>query len=379
VAVESVQRLIAGGATPAFSVVPFVVLAVEMAVNGWRAFVLRRTARETGSQALEADSLHFASDMYGSVAVIAGLALAAFGYSWGDPLAALAVALLVAWLGLRMGRRTVAALMDTAPSGVSERLAGLLANIAGVVRVERVRVRQVGPRHFVDASVAVPRTLPLDRLGAIKAKIQEAVAGMLDDADVTVSTTPVALDDETVSERVLVIARNRALAVHHVTVHALPEKLSVSADLELNGNLSIAAAHEVASGFESAVRNELGPGVEVESHIEPLQVARLTGRDAPRERVEAVRVALTELAGEAGSLRNVHDVRVRETPEGEIVNFHCHVDPRLTVSEVHEAVDALERALRRRFPSIKRVIGHAEPRPAETPRTRSPQPLVGTR
>ena len=62
----------------------------------------------------------------------------------------------------------------------------------------------------------------------------------------------------------------------------------------------------------------------------------------------------------------VHDVRVRETAEGEVVNFHCRVDPALTVQEVHEKVDEAERALRRKFPSIKRVIGHAEPRAAQT-------------
>jgi len=58
----------------------------------------------------------------------------------------------------------------------------------------------------------------------------------------------------------------------------------------------------------------------------------------------------------------VHDVRVRETADGEIVNFHCQVDPSLTVHEVHEKVDEVERGLRRRWPSINRVIGHAEPR-----------------
>jgi divalent metal cation (Fe/Co/Zn/Cd) transporter len=58
----------------------------------------------------------------------------------------------------------------------------------------------------------------------------------------------------------------------------------------------------------------------------------------------------------------VHDVRVRETDEGEVVNFHCHADAELTVQAVHENVDAVERALRQRLPSITRVIGHAEPK-----------------
>jgi divalent metal cation (Fe/Co/Zn/Cd) transporter len=86
------------------------------------------------------------------------------------------------------------------------------------------------------------------------------------------------------------------------------------------------------------------------------------GRDAADERVNAVRSELVALAGKLGFVRDVHDVRVRETADGEIVNFHATVDPALTVASVHEKIDELERALRQRFPTIKRVIGHAEPR-----------------
>ena len=175
------------------------------------------------------------------------------------------------------------------------------------------------------------------------------------------TTDPVALSNETVLDRVMVIARNRALAVHHVTVHELRDKLAVSLDLEVNGNLSLRAAHEMADGLEAAIAAELGATVEVETHIEPLQPQDASGREAPPERVKAVTVALSELAAEGRDIRDVHDVRVRETDEGEIVNFHCSVDPQLSVQTVHENVDTLERALKERSPSIKRVIGHAEP------------------
>jgi divalent metal cation (Fe/Co/Zn/Cd) transporter len=160
----------------------------------------------------------------------------------------------------------------------------------------------------------------------------------------------------------MVIARNQALAVHHVTVHAIGGRLSISVDLEIDGSLSLGRAHEIADGLEAAVRDELGPEVEVETHIEPLQMNDVSGRNAPEQRVADVQAALAALAAEAGVLRDVHEVRVRDTAEGEIVNFHCYVDPALTVAEVHEQVDELERALRGRFPTIKRVIGHAEPR-----------------
>ena len=113
--------------------------------------------------------------------------------------------------------------------------------------------------------------------------------------------------------------------------------------------------------MEAALREELGTDVEVETHIEPLQ-ADAAGREAMPERIRAVHETLAEIAAEGGAVGDIHNVRVRETDEGEIVNFHCRVDPALTVQVVHEKVDEVERALRRRAPSIKRVIGHAEPR-----------------
>jgi cation diffusion facilitator family transporter len=362
VAVEGVQRLLQGGSTPIFSVVPFVVLAIEMVVNGWRAHVLRKTARETGSQALEADALHFASDLYGSVAVMIGLAFAAYGYSWGDPLAAIAVAVIISFLGVRMGRRTIEALIDTAPLGVTERVGKLMGSVPGVVRIDRLRVRSVGPCNFVEATVAVPRTMPLDRLKALKEALQQKVAADLGVCDVTITTNPVALDNESVQDRIMVIARNHAVAVHHLTVHAIGDKLSVALDVEVDGALPLGRAHEIATKLERAIGAELGADVEIETHIEPLQARRLAGREAPASRVAEVSAVLTELATGHPILRDVHDVRVRETPEGELVIFHCTVDPLCTVFDVHREVDELERGLKQRFPAIRRVIGHAEPR-----------------
>jgi divalent metal cation (Fe/Co/Zn/Cd) transporter len=341
----------------------FVVIVGSIVIDFLRARLLYRTARETTSHALEADALHFDSDMWSSTAVLAGLVGVALGYPWADSAAALIVAFVILIAGWRLGRRTVDTLTDTAPEGASARIEDIALRIGGVVAVERVRVRSVGPTLFADLVVAVSRTLPLDRVAAIKKEVGEAISAELPEAEVDVVTEPRALSDETVLERVMVIARNRALAVHHVTVHAIGGRLSISLDLEVDDGLSLGKAHAIADDLETAVRAELGPEVEVETHIEPLQTRGLAGRDAPHERVTAVRAALTEIARNVDFVGQIHDVRVRETADGEIVNFHCRVDPGLTVRDVHEKVDDVERALRRSFPAIKRVIGHAEPRP----------------
>jgi cation diffusion facilitator family transporter len=360
---EAVQRLF-GGHGHAVEATPwaFAVIVASIVIDFARARVLYRVAAETTSEALEADALHFGSDMWSSAAVLVGLFAVALGHTWADSAAAIIVAVFICIAGWRLGRRTIGTLTDTAPAGVAERMGAAVRRIPGVVALERLRIRSTGAVLFADLGVAVSRTLPLDRVAALKDRIVNAVRTENPAAEVTITIEPRALDDETVLERVMVIARNRALAVHHVTVHSIGGRLSVSLDLEVDGGLPLGRAHEIASSLEQAIRDELGPQVEVETHIEPLQSDWESGRDAPPERIAAVRDALIEIATTVDFVAQVHDVRVREA-DGEIVNFHCTVDPALAVADVHEKVDEMERALRQRFPAIRRVIGHAEPRP----------------
>src|SRR5256886_6089210 len=313
--VESYSRLREGAPPPTISAIPFVVLLIDIAVNFWRARALQRTARHTKSQALAADALHFASDVLGSVAVIVGLALSGLGYAWGDAAAAIGVAVMIALLGLRMARSTVETLLDRAPEGASARAAAAVRALPGVVDVERLRVRMVGSTHFIDAIVQVPRTYPIDRVEEIKRRAQDAVTKALGDADLTFTAVPVARNNESVRERIMVIARNSGLAVHHVTVHDLGGKLTVSIDLEVDGDMALTAAHDIAQELERAIREDFGEDVEVDTHIEPLEPELPHGTDASPERVETIKAALAGFA-EAGAIHDIHSVRVRDTEIG---------------------------------------------------------------
>src|SRR6266478_2150143 len=358
--VESWSRLTEGAPPPTLSAIPFVVLLIDIAVNFWRARALHRAARDTKSQALAADALHFASDVLGSFAVIIGLALSGLGYVWGDAAAAIAVAVMIALLGLRLARSTVETLLDRAPEGASEKAAAAIRTVPGVLDVQRLRVRMVGSMHFIDAIAKVPRTFPIDRVEEIKRRAQEAITKALGDADLTFTAVPVARDNESVRERIMVIARNSGLAVHHVTVHDLGGKLTVSIDLEVDGDMALTAAHDIAQELERNIRDEFGEDVEVDTHIEPLEPELPHGTDAAADRVETIKSALSRYAADT-EIHDIHNVRVRNTDAGEIVNFHCRAAPSMSVIKVHENVDEIERALRRAFPTIKRVISHAEP------------------
>ena len=359
---EAVKRLLEHEGPPIEATVwAFGIMIVSIIVDAGRSHVLTRVAKSTSSQALEADALHFTSDIASSLAVLVGLGGVYFGAPWADSVAALVVAALVCVAGWRLARRTVDTLTDVAPEGAAKKITAIAASVPGVVAVGQVRARKAGDKTFVEATAAVSRLLPLDRVAVIREKVASEIRKRVEGAESTITIDPVALNNESVLDRVMVIARNRALAVHHVTVHDVDDRLAISLDLEVDGKLSLHDAHEQADGLEKAISSELGGGVEIDTHIEPLQPHRASGREAPPERVKAIEIALSELAADGRAVRDIHKVRVRETEEGEIVNFHCRVDPSLAVQAVHEKVDMLERALRERSPSIKRVIGHAEP------------------
>ena len=197
----------------------FGVIIVSVVVDFFRARALTRVAHETQSHALEADALHFSSDLWSSLAVLCGLGGVWLGYSWADSAAAFVVAVLVCVAGWRLGKRTVDTLTDVAPAGAAELITTTAAKVPGVVRVDQVRARAVGETTFVDLAVAVSRTLPIDRVDAIRDAVAAALRAGMPGAEPVVTTHPVALNNETVLDRVMVIARNRALAVHHVTVH----------------------------------------------------------------------------------------------------------------------------------------------------------------
>jgi divalent metal cation (Fe/Co/Zn/Cd) transporter len=263
-------------------------------------------------------------------------------------------------LGLRLARSTVETLLDRAPDGVAEKASAALKAVPGVIGVERLRARMVGPTNFIEAIVQVPRTFPIDRVEEIKQRAQDAVTGALGDADLTFTAVPVARSNESIRERIMVIARNAGLAIHHVTVHDLGGKLTVSIDLEVDGDMTLVAAHDIAHEFERNIREEFGEDVEVDTHIEPLEPELPLGTDAAPDRVAAITAALSGFAAD-GAIHDIHNVRVRDTDAGEIVNFHCRAAPSMSVIKVHECVDEIERALRRAFPTVKRVISHAEP------------------
>lgn len=361
VAMEAWTRLSESAPPPAVGPVAFAVMIVEIGINLWRAWALNKTAKETGSRALAADAMHFASDVGSGLMVIIGFVATLMGVSWADPVTAAAVAVFIAWLGLRMIKRTVDELTDRVAPGMIAGLRRSVEALPGVVTINHLRVRTVGHHAFVDVSVNVPRTFGFEEITAVKGAIATAVAAGLADAEITSSCLPVAIDDESVRERVFLAASREKIPIHHVTIQHLGDRLSISLDLEVEGEMPLSQAHEVADRLERAIRLEIGADIEVETHLEPLDEDLMSGESVSDGRLVAVSEALRTAAAAVGVL-DVHNVRARKLGQGGLyVAFHCRLDAALPASEVHRRVDAVERAVRGRFAEIVRIVSHPEP------------------
>jgi len=139
------------------SVTAILILLVALSIDMTRARTLNVVAKRYSSEALEADALHFSTDVWSTIVVILGVALVWAGNVWNlpwlayaDSLAGLAVAGVILWVGSQLGRRTLDALLDAAPAGLQDQLVTEVGNIDGVLHVERVRLRRAGNRYFVD-------------------------------------------------------------------------------------------------------------------------------------------------------------------------------------------------------------------------------------
>jgi len=361
VVIEAVRRL--SGPEPhidaSWPVFAVLVVSIIVDITRWRA--LSKVSRDTKSDALAADALHFSSDFIASTLVLLGLIAARYGYPQGDTFAAFGVAGFIAIAAFRLARRTIDTLLDRAPQGMADRLERIIGRVPGVESIEHIKLRAAGAEILGEVDIGVARTSSIERVSAIREAVRDAAGRAFPDSNLTVTATPLALDDETLLQRVLLVSARRRLPVHHVTVQEIGGRRSVSFDLELDGRMPHGKAHEIATDLENALEKELGGSIEVESHIEPLQMQELPGHDISPAVAEQILSALQRRAAEGGTISNVHNLRVRETPVGLVVNYHCRVDPKLPVLAVHEAVDELDHKLRSDIPGVARVVGHAEP------------------
>lgn len=195
---EAVERLFFKAVHVDVSIWAFIVMAASIVIDVTRSRMLYRVARKHNSQALEADALHFSTDVWSSSVVIFGLACVLLGdrvkqlafLHNADSVAALMVAMIVLFVSIKLGIRTVRALSDSAPDGLLEKIAVAVQHFPEVSGCHKIRVRAAGPQLFVDLHIFTDKNKTLEQAHSLTEEIESAIRAVAPGADVTVHPEP---------------------------------------------------------------------------------------------------------------------------------------------------------------------------------------------
>ncbi len=348
------------------SVWAFVVMGISIVVDVSRSRMLRRVAQKYDSQALEADALHFSTDIWSSTVVIGGLVLVAvanwMGWPWlvnADAVAALGVAGIVVYISSRLGMRTIAGLLDSVPSDLAEQIRQAV-RLPGVIEVKQVRVRRSGPEAFADITLIVGRDVSFEQAHGIATVAEKAVQAILPGADVVVHVDPGQARDEDAFATIRVVAGRFGLGVHSLHVYDVMGSRSVEMHLEVDEGLTVDEAHGMATEFETALARALPRVTRVTTHIEPShnQTARgaATATDA-----QTLQQVLDSIPAQVGFEFHPHDLEVHNIAGQLNVSFHCRFDGEAMIADAHERIELVEGALRRAMGNLGAVTIHIEP------------------
>ncbi len=364
---EALDRIVHHSMELRHSVWPVLVLLTSIGVDFWRSRRLRAVAIQTGSPALATDAFHFASDIWATFAVLCGLGASwageQFGIAWlryADPFAAVAVSIMILRLTLRLGRETVAVLMDEVPVETRRRLVREVEQVEGVMAVEQARVRRAGAGYFADLTLALPRRFTFEHTGELVQSATDAVHRALPLADVVIHTVPRETRAESVFDRVRAVAARNNVSVHDLSVQSLHGRLRVEQHVELDEKMPLRVAHEFVSALEAEILR-VAPEIDsVLTHIES-EPATI---EQPEEMVEEDRKiehAFRTAAKMFPEIVDVHEITVGRAAEHIYLSCHCTLPDDLPMQQVHLVITALEDRFKLECPEVQRVTIHPEP------------------
>jgi len=363
---QAIHRLAERGPGPVINAYSFLVILLAIGIDLYRYRALMKTAVRYHSQALEADALHFYSDILGSSLVLVGLIAVAVGIPSADALAAILVAVWVATLAIRLGKKNIDILLDTVPRDYAEQVHGIVAETDGILSLDSVRLRRSGSSLFADLRVGIDRTLPFERAHTLARELEQKLARAIPGLDAVVHTDPTAAPNEALDGGILNYIRTRGLEAHHLILHHGKDGYAVELHLEVDGQLTIREAHDMSSDLEREIPSLFSNIVSVRIHIEEAGSSyyqEISQGEFQPELLEQISQICAAQLGE----RRCHDISLSRSGGIFSATLHCLFPEHITVSEAHRQTTRLEEELRRNMPILDRVLIHAEPMPSDAP------------
>jgi cation diffusion facilitator family transporter len=363
---EAVSRIFLRPVAIHYSFWPLLVLALSIAVDYWRSRRLMAVANKYGSHALEADALHFASDIWSTVAVFLGLCASWLGaylhLSWlrlADPFAAICVSLMILYFGGKLAYRTVGALVDAVPIEMRRQILNEVRHTPGVLSVDQARMRRSGNSYFADFTLSLSRQLTFQHTEELVKDATAAVQRILPGADVVIHTVPRPDVAESVFDKVRAVAARNNVVLHDVSIQSVDGKLRVEQHVEVAEKMPLREAHTFVRRLEEEIREELPQIESVLTHIESEPATIELPVKVSSDRL--IEKHLRHAAAILPEVIDIHEVVVGRMGDKIQVSCHCTLPDAMEMRRVHDVITALEDHFKMECPEVYRVLVHPEP------------------
>lgn len=343
----------------------FLALIISMIIDVYRARILKKVARDTKSNALEADALHFSSDILSSGVVIIGLILVYFNISkTADTIAALIVTGVIIYLGFKLSKKSIDSLMDRVPEGMYEKVKYETLLIKGVEDIKSIRIRSSGSKIYIDMVILISRLVPFSKAHDIMDSVERKITDLLDNADVVIHSEPIETKSETINDKIRMIVNGFGLKCHDIFSHRIDNEIYSELHIEVDKTNDLTKAHSLITEIEEKIISEIDVISHLKIHIDEPSDIVFDTRDITKNSNEIIR-EVNNILEECSDVISSSDIQVISTNGKIRISLNCVFNYIHSFDEVHDIVTVLESKiylnLKENHPKLANVIIHAEP------------------
>lgn len=367
---ESIDRII-HPYHPEINIWIFLLIIICIGIDYSRARALMKTARETNSQALEADSLHFSSDILSSVFVLISMIFTYYkipplykDVPLADPVAAIIVSIIILLTTLRLTKRAFNLLMDRAPEGLYEDIKEIILSNKMIEGLKSLRVRVSGRKTFIDSEILIGRTRMFSEAHDIVNEIENKIKEKYPNSDIVIHTEPTETKDETLNDKIRLIVNRYGYKCHDLYTYKINNKYFIDIHIEINSNKNLDAAHNEITFLEEKIKSELKEIEYIQIHLDPPPVI-MDVKDITKDS-KSITDKIEQVMKSYYSKAKYYNVKIFDTPFGLRISFDVEFDTETNFDSVHKTVKDIEVRLYNEFkdniPPITNIIIHSEPK-----------------
>ena len=343
----------------------FLALIISMIIDVYRARILKKVAKDTKSSALEADALHFSSDILSSGVVIIGLILVYFNISkTADTIAALIVTGVIIYLGFKLSKKSIDSLMDRVPAGMYEKVKYETLLIKGVEDIKSFRIRGSGSKIYIDMVILISRLVPFSKAHDIMDSVEKKITELIENADVLIHSEPIETKSETINDKIRMIVNSFGLKCHDIFSHRIDNEIYSELHIEVDNTNDLTKAHSLITEIEEKIIIEIDVITHLKIHIDEPSDIVFDTRDITKNSNEIIR-EVNNILSECSDVISSSDIQVISTNGKIRISLNCVFNYIHSFDEVHDIVTVLESKiylnLKENHPKLANVIIHAEP------------------